>query len=75
MVTKFHLCEYDNGHEPSEDCWCEPIPEHGQGPFGEHVMIVLHVDEMKHHRRLVVAARGAAQDWITQILEKVGKDA
>jgi len=83
MRNEVHVCNADNGHALSVDCWCEPTAirwvwnAHGVG-----ALIVEHEDDRFAHRIIVEACRerdkatpydpdhmmGVDESWITRAL-------
>lgn len=60
MHNQVHVSDYDNGHEQSIDCWCEPTQIIRQkNRHGIDVLIVYHNDYTPYHRAMVLADRRA----------------
>lgn len=58
MRNEVHLCNFQNGHTLSTDCWCEPVFINWvQNKFGVLALIVEHSDDTPEHRTVVLARR------------------
>lgn len=73
-----HICEADNGHVRSPDCWCEPNRiYHYTNRLGIPLFVTEHNDETLKHRIVVVSERErdfhdqTPESWVTRILEAV----
>lgn len=73
IVQEFHICAEFNGHEPSTDCWCEPVEVNTKTIDGVVFRMVQHVDtaSTKLHRKKVVAMRSNSMDYVTRLLNSI----
>lgn len=68
---EMHFSQYQNGHEASSDCWCEPGVAIFHNESGDTVALIQHVDYVPHMRYQVLAQRNKKPGWITRKLNEV----
>ena len=74
-MRTFHIIEEYVGHMLSSDCWCEPSEIYqATDNFNATYLCVHHNDITPHHHLTMVDHRNKTNDWITIILNSVGKD-
>lgn len=82
MDNEAHICNTDNGHAMSSDCWCEPTDI--RIVINVHkvpVLVVFHVDTFTAHRALIIGHRNLCINepysnnpdagWITRALNSL----
>ena len=87
MRNEVHICDHENGHELSVDCWCEPtwinwvknrygvnalVVEHNDDrPSDVHRQVVLALRERDKHQVLPVEEGYVDAPWITRMLDEI----
>jgi len=85
MRNEVHVCNAENGHANSTDCWCEPVSMSWiVNKFGVKVFVVEHYDETLKHHVVVLAERQSSRTldstgsirhpgapWVTRLLDDV----
>lgn len=65
MHNEVHVCNFDNGHEKSVDCWCEPtVIRRIRNRHGIDCLVVEHEDFTAAPRGMVIAERNTNQSLL-----------
>ncbi len=73
--NEVHIYLHENGHELSEDCWCEPRGTWYRNIHGVLIFVVEHDDDEKAEpvpHAIVLQSRELAPDWVTTALNQIG---
>lgn len=75
IIQEFHICDEFNGHEPSTDCWCEPVNIKTKTIEGTVFKVVEHVDttSSKIHRKNIIFQRSSTLDYVTKLLNSISE--